>query len=497
MPTFAGTTNERGEVRFDGVERGKCHVEALPAAQTFPDLGKDEDPFPADKDLGGRMIIESQEVTITTGTETRVTMCARPARYVRGTLRPPEGRKPADYEIDCHCWQDLCGCRLHYNRKTGEFLLGPWTAGKHRVGLLRVDGVVSPDSFASQEVYVPDNPVVPIDITPAAEPGKDQTSHLLQRTWTGMGGVRGCSQWDRRIAAAASSSATAKHPPSLLSWPTSCPRTSRPVGVGTTDALGRLAIGGAWHLQVTDALGRIGFGGLMCFGDGPEKAPPGSPTVPVLVAWLPGSCGATITPIKDEADAKDLKIVLPPPLAASGKVTVGGKAIRGRRSLFRVVAEYEGQGSLAGVLSRSVTPEMDGRFELPALTPGTYRVQAAMDNIWLSPSVRLKVSAAAKMEPLTLDIGQPGPATTLRVVNPAGKPLPDVKATVARPEGPLADMLWPREFTSDGAGVLHIPPLEAGTHRLQVRGAAKERLLTVPPLADVNAVEVEPPVIVK
>ena len=250
------------------------------------------------------------------------------------------------------------------------------------------------------------------------------------------------------------------------------PETMSPIGAGATDALGRISIGGAWYS-----------------GGGPQQAPLGSPTVPVLVTWLPGSCGAAITPIKDEADAKEAKIVLPPPLSIAGKVTVGGKDIRGRRSLFLVVAEYLGQGKLAGLLSRSVTPETDGRFDLPALTPGTYRVQASMDNIWLSPSIRVIVSdRAAKSESLTLDIGRPGPAATVKIVDQAGKPVPDVKATVARPEGPLADMLWPRDFTSDGAGVLHIPPLEAGTHRLQVQGAAKEQIFTISPLADINAI---------
>jgi hypothetical protein len=45
--------------------------------------------------------------------------------------------------------------------------------------------------------------------------------------------------------------------------------------------------------------------------------------------------------------------------------------------------------------------------------------------------------------------------------------------------------------------VLHIPPLEAGTHKIQVQGAAQQRLVVVPPLADVNAIEVEPPVAVE
>jgi hypothetical protein len=55
--------------------------------------------------------------------------------------------------------------------------------------------------------------------------------------------------------------------------------------------------------------------------------------------------------------------------------------------------------------------------------------------------------------------------------------------------------LWPREFAPDGAGAIHVPPLEAGTHRVQVRGA-KERLVVVPPLADMNSIDVSEPIVV-
>ena len=83
VPTFAGTTDERGEVRFEGIQPDKHYVEALPAGQTFPDLGEDEDPFPAEKDLLGRMIVEKQDVTTPADTETRITMRAEARR-----LRP-------------------------------------------------------------------------------------------------------------------------------------------------------------------------------------------------------------------------------------------------------------------------------------------------------------------------------------------------------------------------------------------------------------------------
>ena len=84
---------------------------------------------------------------------------------------------------------------------------------------------------------------------------------------------------------------------------------------------------------------------------------------------------------------------------------------------------------------------------------------------------------------------------TLKVVDRQGRPLAGVTATVVRPEGPLAEALWPREFTSDGAGAIHIPALETGTHRVQVR-SAKDQLVAVPPLADMNSIDIAEPIVV-
>lgn len=41
--------------------------------------------------------------------------------------------------------------------------------------------------------------------------------------------------------------------------------------------------------------------------------------------------------------------------------------------------------------------------------------------------------------------------------------------------------LWPHAWTSDGAGTVYIPTLEAGRHVIQVEGAGTSRI-QVPPL---------------
>jgi hypothetical protein len=51
----------------------------------------------------------------------------------------------------------------------------------------------------------------------------------------------------------------------------------------------------------------------------------------------------------------------------------------------------------------------------------------------------------------------------------------------------LTDLFWPAEFIADGAGVIHIPPLEVGTHKVRVKGAAENQTLEIPALLDAEA----------
>jgi hypothetical protein len=99
------------------------------------------------------------------------------------------------------------------------------------------------------------------------------------------------------------------------------------------------------------------------------------------------------------------------------------------------------------------------------------------------------------MPPLTLDIRPPGPGLAIKVVDRAGRPMANVRATVARPDGPLTKELWHKDLRTDGAGVLHIPPLESGRRIIHVQGA-DERSVDVPPLSGFNVVE-SAPIVVK
>jgi hypothetical protein len=118
-------------------------------------------------------------------------------------------------------------------------------------------------------------------------------------------------------------------------------------------------------------------------------------------------------------------------------------------------------------LSAWATPQDDGTFEVAGLTNGHYRIQAAVDGIWLSDSVSVEVTDHDILN-LMLDIGQPGSPVALTVADGTGKPLIGQKVKIDRPVGPLTGLDWPADFLTDGAGVVNIPPLEVGKHKIHV-----------------------------
>jgi hypothetical protein len=197
----------------------------------------------------------------------------------------------------------------------------------------------------------------------------------------------------------------------------------------------------------------------------------------MAVALLPGSCGATVVSLADPK-ARPLRFVLPAAIGVTGQITVGGVAPSKRVGSIRVLAAYQGKGFLDRALSLETTADVEGKFQLDGLTPGTYHVQAALDGIWLSETATLEVKDGA-LKPLTLDIGAPGSPVVVTVKDAAGKPAVGCALTLDRPPGPLTDLLWPAVWPTDGAGCVSIPTLEVGKHTIRVKDSAVAKTFEV------------------
>jgi hypothetical protein len=470
---FCGSTDKNGELRLEGIQAWKHELEAYAASSTLPELGADGDPIPNDERLLQHSLFFPQHVETHLNGETRVVFRAQPVGYVRGTIHAPAGRKSVDARMDC-THDDIRSFTVRFDKQTGQFLAGPFLEGKRTLYVSYI--TKDPDlAVATQEVTISSERVAHLDLYSKVK--KQEKVRSRPGPWL-LVGAGGAEMWDdlARVLRGKVLMADGRTPAGGACLAVFLPAAWPPIGGGTTDATGRIVGKTGWHSVNQE-----------------EHTRPGSPRVPVVVAWIPGTCGATITELTAHNIEKELKIVLPPPQRLLGKVTVGGKPVRGRSNRFCVLALHEGKGKLDGLLSRQVSADLDGMFEIPALTPGSYRIQAAMDDIWLSPSAR--VAIASKMEPrspMTLDIGIPGTTSVIRVTDKQGKPRPRVQAVVIRPQGPLAVLFWPAHFTSDGAGAILIPPLEAGAHTVRIQGMSKDCTLLIPPLSDSTA---KPPII--
>jgi hypothetical protein len=250
---------------------------------------------------------------------------------------------------------------------------------------------------------------------------------------------------------------------------------------GTLDAMY-----GDW----ADALGRFSLHPLQYYGRQPEEDadPPGSPASTALLAMLPGRCGATIVSVKPgELDVG--KIVLPSAVTVTGKVIVDLPAglVVGSNYVVHVLARHQGNGKLDEPMSVRTTANVDGTFELAGLSPEMYIVQASVDDVWVSPSVTVRVApdgTTTPAGPIALKV-QPGAAVMVELRDKAGGPLPGARVAPEVPPGPMTDLLRPPWLTADAAGRVLLSGLSAGEITLRIRpagasGPGQEAKVTIP-----------------
>jgi hypothetical protein len=476
-PAMVGSTDADGRATFEGVPTWKYLVAGMIPGRPRANIGNYGDaPLPDDAALrAANTFVPREPVAARPNTRGTVTLREQPAGYVRGFVRPPAGHSAGEFNIYMDAAASDQGAALRYRRNVGEFVAGPFAPGKVH---LRV--VAFQPNAAEAECAAADAPVeagrvtrVEIPVPAVRRTGPEAASGSVL---VGMSGVESQATGGESLAGRVM------------------------LADGTTPARGAMLLyftKGEWQPRLggaTDVQGRIHGRGLWYSNSQPPPEPAGSPAGPVVIAMLPGAAGAAVV---EPAEGKPLSIGLPKAVSLDGKVTIGGATLHGYPGRLRVLAGYKGRGKLDGVLSVWATPQDDGTFELAGLTPGHYTVQAALDGIWLSPSVPVVV-ADEELKPITLDIGAPGGPVVVQLVSPAGAPVAGQPVRVERPAGPLTTLYWPAEFTADGAGQAYIPALEVGTHIIRVGDVAAPHEVRVtaanaatrPPIVRIEA---EPP----
>lgn len=479
---FSGSTDETGSVVFAGLPAGSEYVvRATPPGYRSIDAlehdryGIGDAPLPADEFLRDRLEITPVTVKVKRDAETKVVLRQAPVGYVRGTIlfpRRDDDKRKFLVSVDPQLAPPATSGYLRAS--TGEYLVGPLPAGKARLFLTRYnDKGGELRSSVSCDVRAGD--VSHLDITvPPVPKGNERTlniagySNILFATWD-IDFVLPEAMRARRLTGNVfqSGSTTPASGARVLYFE---PGYDEPQIEAVSDALGKLR-------TRTDTF----------WDQSPQRSTARSVAEPIVVALLPGSTGAAFVSPPERAD-EPMQIVLPPAISQEGQVKVGGAAPPDLATIH-VKAEYQGKGVLNKLLSIETTADVDGHFTLAGLTPGDYLVQAALDDIWLSPSTSIHV-ADADPKPIELDIKSPGAPVVVKVVDRADKPVIGHTLTIDRPSGPLAKTLWPHEWTSDGAGVVNIPTLEAGKHVLHSPDSPKPVEVDVPALPVKSAVEV-------
>jgi hypothetical protein len=183
----------------------------------------------------------------------------------------------------------------------------------------------------------------------------------------------------------------------------------------------------------------------------------------VAGAWLPGSFAPTTVPLPEDESA-EIRVVLNAGHRVKGRVTIGGDPADVAGGRLQVRFAPDRTSPFDPYLYDALTPSVDGAFELGGLPTGAHRAQAALDGIWLSATKRIMLAEGADDDAVLLDVGRPGIPSVINCVDRNGKPITGATVTLRRPEGPLTQELWPKAFTSDAGGAIHLPPLEVGTH---------------------------------
>ncbi|MEO7719723.1 MAG: carboxypeptidase-like regulatory domain-containing protein [Capsulimonas sp.] len=429
---YAASIDSAGEAVFSDLPSGDYTIQTdWPRPQTPISLGAEGGPFPTDAALAETRMLMSRVVAVVSGKETVATMRPDQLGYVRGRLTGVDDLK--NYRVLLPFFYPPNIESIHFDAHTGEFVAGPFARGKTTLLVRRITKDMENNAGADRYQTVDVTPgkvtqliLEPAPYPPPASPAPSLTEPLWRlddRVFLPDGIT---PAWGARVAVYT-------------------PPAQNAIFAGRTDASGRITDRQEW----------------MSF-DTPTPVPPGSPTQPVVVAWLPGSYGASITPY---TPGETKSLVLPAPVSIHGRVTAGKKSVKGLPSSFRIMAAYQGRGKLNAPLSFDVTAQADGSFDLAGLTPGMYRIQAARDGIWLSETQTITVGASP-LPDLTLDIAPPGVVTIVHVRDAKGKPFIGKSIHVARPAGPLTDLLWPDTFPVDSAGDVRLEGLEAGPHQI-------------------------------
>jgi hypothetical protein len=452
QPVMVGSAGPDGAVRFEGLRTEQYKVYGF-----VPDLapiiyGEDDAPLPDETILHRGFALLPEPLTPQPNSDTTVILKARPVGYIRGLLRPPPGRSAATYAVypdgPDSAWS-------HYQTSTGQFVAGPFAPGRATLRIVEQPGY---RPLTHREVTVQAGQITQLELEPPPAPASVAPTNPQVTMMTMGSGIQSLGQGQAALRGSVKMP-DGRTPAFGAQVYFFNEGSNRPSGMGLVDPAGAIQAHGTWMPGSGDA------------------ASPTASLGSVVLALLPGTCGAVLaTP----APGQPLQLTLPEPRQLKGIVTIAGTASGVRAGQIRILAASQGHGRFDPLLSVQADADADGKYLLAGLTPGTYQVQAVLDDLWLSPSTMITVGDK-ELPGLDLDIGAPGCATVVLLADSAGRPVVGRSITIDRQAGPLSQMCWPAQWTSDGAGRIYIPTLEVGRHTIHLQPGGMSYEFTVLP----------------
>lgn len=208
-----------------------------------------------------------------------------------------------------------------------------------------------------------------------------------------------------------------------------------------------------------------------------------------LVASLPGSHGCVFRAIQPDR-TEPVELILPPGISCQGSVRVAEWPDFKKATRVSVHAEYQTDNPRVRQLC-SLTAGVDarGRYRLGGLTPGTYEVQASLDGIWFSESIRIHVSDQDP-QPLNFIIPEPGDRFPVRCISESGEALEGISVRPDLPAGPLTHAIQQWPWPTDHRGIVCLEGMSAGSREIRIGEPAMTMEVKVRPLSSASPYEI-------
>lgn len=490
---FSASTNPAGVVRFSSLPEGNYRVRGfIDGTDRPPDPGPDM----TDEELTGHGLVPYQDIEIRRQGPYEITLHEQLVGYVRCRVQFAAGmdpndhgftaREPRDPNVGFRGFISISGYpapwyskhvrrpTVHFDRDASSIVCGPFLTPSAEIvltpnstGFYNFGSELHKQQFAVEpgKLIVHDMSISPPESKSSQSSGTDWITQLRTDLENHQ------DELSLQVLRADGSPAGGAR----LDWFLASKRYVAPTTIGRTNPHGRLTVS-MKSLPVAYSYAPD--------DDRPdESTDDGTPDQRGFVVALAGYVQGMFVPIPDE-HPNHLEIQLPPPTAVQGRVTVAGQSPDRFGDSVRVVARGQQLGRLSESYSYDFLAESDGTFELRGLTPGTYAIQASLDDIWLSETVHVNVppdNSPSTLPPLELVIANPGSAAHIQIVDARKKPLPFQPVRVHFPVGPIKDQLHEMPLTTNGQGMLRIDGCTAGRHTFTLDGSTESVSFNVPP----------------